>query len=90
MTTRAHVRVSGTVQGVTFRASTKRAAEDLGVSGWVQNLPDVTGEAVFEGPEDAVAEMISFCHVGPAAAAVEDVTVDYKDPAGIEGFEIRR
>jgi acylphosphatase len=88
--TRAHVFVSGRVQGVYYRANTRDAARERGVDGWVKNLADGRVEAVFEGPEDAVEEMVEWCHTGSPAAAVEDVEVEYGDPAGEDGFEIRR
>jgi acylphosphatase len=58
--TRAHVHVSGRVQGVYYRANTRDTARALGVDGWVRNLPDGRVEAVFEGPSDAVVEMIEW------------------------------
>ncbi|RKD97647.1 acylphosphatase [Halopiger aswanensis] len=87
--TRAHVFVSGTVQGVYYRATTRDTARDEGVDGWVKNLEDGRVEAVFEGPEDAVDAMLEFCHEGSPAAEVEDVEVEYEDPQGEDGFEIR-
>jgi len=87
---RAHVYVSGTVQGVYFRATTRDTARDHGVDGWVQNLPDGRVEAAFEGPREAVEVMVEFCHGGSPAASVEAVDVEYDDPEGHEGFEIRR
>ncbi len=88
--TRAHVFVSGRVQGVFFRATTRDEARKRGVDGWVRNLDDGRVEAVFEGPEDAVAEMVAFCHEGSDAAAVDDVVVSEEEPAGENGFRIRR
>jgi len=88
--TRAHVHVTGRVQGVFFRATTRDTARSYDVDGWVQNLADGRVEAVFEGPEDDVAAMIDFCHDGSDAARVEDVTVEYGEPEGLDGFEIRR
>lgn len=88
--TRAHVFVSGTVQGVYYRASTRDAARDAGVDGWVKNRDDGRVEAIFEGPEDAVSEMIEWCQEGSPAADVEDVNVEYGGPEGEDGFEIRR
>ncbi len=87
---RAHVHVSGTVQGVFFRATTQEKAREHGVNGWVKNLEDGRVEAVFEGPEDAVAAMIDFCHEGPEAASVESVAVEHEEPEGLSGFEVRR
>jgi len=87
--TRAHVFVSGRVQGVYFRATTRDEAREAGVDGRVRNLPDGRVEAVFEGPEDAVESMVEFCQEGSPAAEVTDVEVEYAEPEGIEGFEVR-
>ncbi|MES3518027.1 MAG: acylphosphatase [Natronomonas sp.] len=87
--TRAHVFVSGKVQGVYFRATTRDAARERGVDGWVRNLSDGRVEAVFEGEESAVTEMIEFCHEGPPRARVDDVEVDYEPHDGIDGFDVR-
>ncbi len=87
--TRAHVFVSGTVQGVYYRANTRDAARQEGVDGWVKNLEDGRVEAVFEGPEDAVEAMVEWCHAGSPAAEVDDVAVEYETPRGEDGFEIR-
>ncbi|MFB6219769.1 MAG: acylphosphatase [Halobacteriaceae archaeon] len=88
--TRAHVFVSGRVQGVYYRATTREEARDRGVDGWVRNLDDGRVEAVFEGPEDAVAAMVEWCHEGSPAADVEAVEVEHDEPEGLDGFRIRR
>ncbi|WP_256390962.1 acylphosphatase [Natronoarchaeum rubrum] len=88
--TRAHVFVSGRVQGVFYRANTRENARERGVDGWVKNLEDGRVEAVFEGPEDAVEEMVEWCHTGSPAADVEDIEVEYGDPQGEDEFSIRR
>lgn len=88
--THSHVFVSGTVQGVFYRASTRDEARQRGVDGWVENLADGRVEAVFEGSEDAVEAMVEWCHTGSPQADVDDVEVEYGDAEGIEGFEIRR
>jgi acylphosphatase len=78
---RAHVRVSGQVQGVFFRDSTREKAEELGLAGWVKNLPDGQVEAVFEGPSDKVREMVRWC---------ENVDADFESAGeDLEGFEVR-
>ena len=87
---RAHVFVSGTVQGVYYRANTREAARERGVDGWVRNLDDGRVEAVFEGPRGAVEELVEWCHTGSPAATVEGVEVEYADPEGEEGFAVRR
>ena len=88
--TRAHVHVSGRVQGVYFRATTRETAAERGVDGWVRNLDDGRVEAVFEGPPDAVDAMVDFCGDGSPAADVTNVKVEREAPRGLSGFEIRR
>lgn len=87
---RAHVFISGRVQGVGYRYSTVNEARRLGVNGWVRNLADDRVEAVFEGTREIVEEIISWCHKGPTAAVVKDVAVEYETPEGLRGFETRR
>ena len=88
--TRAHVFVSGNVQGVYDRANTRDAAREKGVEGWVRNLNDGRVEAVFEGEEDAVKAMVKWCHKGSRRAEVEDVEVEWEDAKGeFDGFDIR-
>lgn len=89
-TERAHVYVSGNVQGVFFRDSTRQKAEKLGLSGWVRNNPDGRVEAVFEGPSEDVKEMVDWCENGPSRADVEDVEAEYGEPENdSKGFEVR-
>ncbi len=75
---RAHVFVSGRVQGVFFRQNTKRQAERLGVTGWVRNLTDGRVEAVFEGEEQAVKQLVEYCHHGPSSAKVTNVDLTWE------------
>jgi acylphosphatase len=84
-----NVVVSGDVQGVFFRDSARREARRLGVSGWIRNRADGCVEAHFEGPSDAVAELVRWCGAGPRHATVEDVQVSDAEPAGCEGFAVR-
>ena len=86
--TRAHVFVSGTVQGVYYRANTRDTARERGVDGWVRNLEDGRVEAVFEGDEESVEAMVEWCHTGSPRATVEGVEVEYEPPEGESGFEI--
>jgi acylphosphatase len=86
----AHVFVSGRVQGVYFRDSTRRAAQRRGVDGWVRNLDDGRVEAVFEGPREPVETMVEWCHDGSERARVDDVTVEWRDPEGLDEFVVRR
>ena len=87
---RAHVFVSGRVQGVFYRATTRDTARERDVDGWVRNLDDGRVEAVFEGPREAVEGLVEWCHTGSPSAVVEDVAVDYEDPEGVNGFTVRR
>jgi acylphosphatase len=87
--TRAHVYVSGKVQGVYFRATTRNMAEQHDVDGWVRNLDDGRVEAVFEGSEADVETMVEFCHEGSESARVEDVDVTYEEPRNAGDFRIR-
>ncbi len=75
MNIRVHVVISGLVQGVWFRASTKEKADQLKLAGWVRNTSHGDVEAVFEGEEHIVDEMIAWCHHGPQHAQVIDVIV---------------
>jgi len=80
--TRAQAIISGRVQGVFFRMETKRAADRLGVSGWVRNLKDGTVAAVFEGERDRVDAVLDWCRQGPAQADVTDVVVAWGEFSG--------
>lgn len=90
MKKRAHVFVSGRVQGVFFRGTTRDEARKREVTGWVKNRRDGRVEAVFEGEEDDVKEMIDFCHEGSRAARVKDVEVEWEEHQNeFSNFEIR-
>ena len=87
---RAYVRISGQVQGVFFRDSTRQKAVELNLAGWVKNLPDGRVEAVFEGPSEMVQEILRWCEEGPQHASVENVDTDIEETGGeLSGFEIR-
>jgi acylphosphatase len=77
MKVRAHLLVSGRVQGVYFRQSTLIEAQNLGVKGWVRNLIDGRVEAAFEGEEHAVKTLVNYCRQGPSAARVTNLEVTY-------------
>lgn len=90
MNSRVHVVISGRVQGVWFRATTKQKAEQLGLTGWVRNTYDGSVEAVFEGDENSVQEMLDWCHHGPPLSKVENVEVKNESPTNDFGsFSIR-
>ena len=87
---RVHLWISGLVQGVWFRASTRDRARALGVDGWVRNLPDGRVEVVAEGPRQAVDALIEFCRQGPGPARVDDVELGDEEPTGqFRGFTVR-
>ena len=81
--------ISGRVQGVFFRDSCRREADQLGVAGWVRNRGDGTVEAVVEGSVDQLAAIRSWCETGPPQARVDGVEVSDEEPSGLAGFEIR-
>jgi len=88
---RVRVRVSGRVQGVFFRDSTRRTAEALGLGGWVRNCDDGSVEALFEGEDGDVARALAWLREGPTHARVDAVEVRDEPPQGCTSeFEIRR
>jgi acylphosphatase len=87
---RAHVFVSGRVQGVFYRSNTLRQAKSRGLIGFVRNLSDGRVEAVFEGEEDVVKDMLKWCRQGPEYACVEKVDVSWEKPTNeFKTFELR-
>jgi len=87
---RAHLFITGRVQGVFFRACTREEAQKRRLTGWVKNLYDGRVEAVFEGEEEAVQSMVSWCHRGPSHAVVTDVSVEIGEARGeYTVFDIR-
>ncbi|MBI5233815.1 MAG: acylphosphatase [Deltaproteobacteria bacterium] len=90
MNARAHLYISGRVQGVYYRGFTVEVAEALGLKGWVRNLPDRRVEAVFEGDRELVEKAILKCKQGPPASRVTDIDVTWEDRLeGFKDFEIR-
>jgi acylphosphatase len=83
------VKVTGRVQGVAFRWHAVQEAERLGVRGWIRNEPDESVAGHFEGPADAVEELVAWCRHGPSYAAVRDVAVTEARATGAEEFAIR-
>ena len=88
MTRAVEVRVTGRVQGVSFRWYAAREARRLGLSGWVRNDPDGSVAVHLEGPDDAVEEMLAWCRHGPPAARVEGVEVSGVEAGGAASFVI--
>lgn len=83
-----HALVSGRVQGVAFRWWTQRTAEELGLAGWVRNLADGRVEALVEGDEASVAEMLRWLRHGPEHARVTNLSVRAASGEGALCFEI--
>ena len=88
MARRVHVRISGRVQGVFFRATCAEEARSRGLAGWVRNASDGAVEAEFEGGDAQVAAMLAWCRQGPPAARVVGVEATELDARGDEGFRI--
>ncbi|WP_455363473.1 acylphosphatase [[Eubacterium] cellulosolvens] len=90
MKIRAHVIVTGKVQGVFYRAETAARARRLNIAGWVRNLPDGRVEAVFEGEEVNVQNIVDFCRRGPPNAYVINLEVKRQEWTGqFDKFSVR-
>ena len=85
---RYRVLVSGRVQGVLFRDTCRRLAEENGVTGWVRNLPDGRVEAVFEGSAAGVSRLVDWARHGPRLAVVDDIAVQPEPPEGLTAFVV--
>lgn len=87
---RAHIFVSGRVQGVFFRSFTEDVAVSCGLKGWVRNLPDGRVEALLEGERESIERAISSCRKGPPAARVDSVEVKWEEYKGeFKSFSVR-
>ena len=82
--------ITGKVQGVFYRATTKDVADLTGVKGWVKNLPDNNVEITVTAPEETLLKFINWCKQGPPKAKVEDVIVEELDLQGFNDFRIIR
>ncbi|MBI5894400.1 MAG: acylphosphatase [Deltaproteobacteria bacterium] len=88
---RAHVLISGIVQGVFFRANTRDIALSHGIHGWVRNTMDGKVEAVFEGDETAVKKVVEWCKRGPSGARVDNIDIKWLAHTDeFNGFMVRR
>ncbi len=88
---RVHIRISGQVQGVYYRASASEQARVLGLVGWVRNLPGGEVELLAEGPQAQLEQLVTWCHLGPPAARVESVQADYAAASGeFHEFRVQR
>jgi acylphosphatase len=87
---RVRLLISGIVQGVGYRWSCLRAAQGIGVTGWVRNLPDGRVEAVAQGTKEQVERLIAWCYRGPEEARVSDIAVAYEEATeDFQDFGIR-
>ncbi|MCB0561187.1 MAG: acylphosphatase [Lewinellaceae bacterium] len=84
------LRIQGLVQGVWYRASARRKAEELGLSGFVRNESDGSVYAEAEGEEAALQAFVQWCREGPEQARVEEVEVEEGTPQGFTNFYIQR
>ena len=82
------IRITGRVQGVFFRSSTKEKADELGVAGWVKNVSDGSVEVFAEGDEQKLQELIGWCRKGPEQAQVERVEIAEVTERHCKGFRI--
>ena len=90
MKVRAHIFISGMVQGVFFRSETRHEAKNRGVKGWVRNIPDGRVEAIFEGEQENVKELIDFCKRGPPEARVTNIDIIWENYTGeFRNFEVK-
>ncbi|MHC3129249.1 MAG: acylphosphatase [Candidatus Bathyarchaeota archaeon] len=91
MKVRAHIFVSGRVQGVFFRVETRYEAMKRNVAGWVRNTSGGRVEAIFEGKREDVEKLIEFCRKGPSGARITKVDVQWEEYSGeFKDFKIRR
>ena len=84
------IKVSGKVQGVYFRASTKEIADQLGIVGFVENLPEGAVYIEAQGEELALSKLVEWCHRGPTRAEVAAVDVEETEPGAYRSFEVQR
>ena len=84
------VKVSGKVQGVFFRASTKEAADRFGINGFVRNEPDGSVYIEAEGEEEKLKQFMEWCRVGPPRARVEKFDVVEGENWGFTSFQVKR
>ncbi len=83
------ITVAGKVQGVYFRDSTKKRAEEIGIKGYVRNLPDGRVECIAQGTDEQLGRFISFCKVGPRAALIESVDMEELESDPFDTFSVR-
>jgi acylphosphatase len=85
-----HLLIKGKVQGVFYRATAKKVAEQLGINGWIKNTKEGNVEVIVTGNEERLNEFLNWCKQGPKDAKVKDITVTTKSPDAFNGFSIVR
>lgn len=90
MNARVHLLISGEVQGVFFRANTRKVASELGVYGWVRNTPNGMVEILAEGRKPLLDRFIEFCRKGPEGARVEEMEIEWDKFRGeFSSFDVK-
>ncbi len=84
------LKITGKVQGVFFRESTRQKASELGLTGWVRNEPDRTVTVRATGPAGALAQLESWCATGPKMAEVKEVMRTLLPDERFDGFTVKR
>lgn len=84
------LKITGDVQGVSFRYFTRTEAENLGLTGWAQNEQDGSVTVFIQGEETAAQKLIEWAYAGSPMAAVEKVGIDeVESDDNIKGFEVK-
>lgn len=87
--TEAFLHITGQVQGVFYRDNAQKKAQELGLCGWIKNMPDGSVSIVVQGKKDPVDDFIVWCHEGPSSAKVDKVQVSWQEPEDLKkSFEI--
>lgn len=84
------ITVTGKVQGVFYRQSTKEKAQELGITGVVKNLPDGSVHIMASGTKDQLNQLVAWCKQGPPRAVVSAVQVEQITPHAFFGFTVQR
>ena len=85
-----HLIISGKVQGVFFRETSRKIAEKLNIKGWIKNVPEEKVEAMITGEENDVNDFIKWCKTGPDKAKVKEVIVSKEVDTFFDKFEVKR
>jgi acylphosphatase len=86
----AHLLIKGKVQGVFYRATARKIANEMGITGWARNTSEGDVEVMATGKQEVLDRFIVWCRRGPEMAAVTDVIISKMAPAEFKGFAISR